>query len=358
MFGDLQKTHFEIPIERKFQTEGPSLETQMVEDETETTSEELPPHLREEPPEAVLQYGLLQMKGQFNKFLVSISLVDKPVQVQGVVAISFWSAAEAPRWHLECLLLNAGLIVMRELDFVTDTARQLCKACENTQVVLSGIADLHCLVQPGDPLSSVSTRHGTVFINHCGSVGTGMEDINKLIVPQLYPFMNFPNSLQSHLHRRLSEDGSINQQDCYIVPLVQPFHYRSPLCFVSTRTKLCYLKPGVHSRDGACSLGVALVKLYPCQLKAKISQYNLVQDLEGKICLERTATFTDQLWKFDSPEVRCRKVAEQIKYCDDGWTQLVRGLGTELWRLVTGLLQERAGSDTAAARRDTECSCN
>ncbi|XP_068253737.1 transmembrane protein 263-like isoform X1 [Nyctibius grandis] len=30
---------------------GPSLETQMVEDETETTSEELPPHLREEPPE-------------------------------------------------------------------------------------------------------------------------------------------------------------------------------------------------------------------------------------------------------------------------------------------------------------------
>ncbi|KAM6134194.1 LOW QUALITY PROTEIN: uncharacterized protein FYN12_004091 [Phoenicopterus ruber ruber] len=31
--------------------QGPSLETQMVEDETETTSEELPPHLREEPPE-------------------------------------------------------------------------------------------------------------------------------------------------------------------------------------------------------------------------------------------------------------------------------------------------------------------
>ncbi|XP_053883271.1 transmembrane protein 263-like isoform X1 [Malaclemys terrapin pileata] len=31
---------------------GPSLETQMVEDEAETTSEELPPHLREEPPEA------------------------------------------------------------------------------------------------------------------------------------------------------------------------------------------------------------------------------------------------------------------------------------------------------------------
>ncbi|XP_037249332.1 transmembrane protein 263-like isoform X1 [Falco rusticolus] len=30
---------------------GPTLETQMVEDETETTSEELPPHLREEPPE-------------------------------------------------------------------------------------------------------------------------------------------------------------------------------------------------------------------------------------------------------------------------------------------------------------------
>ncbi|XP_026705214.1 transmembrane protein 263-like isoform X2 [Athene cunicularia] len=30
---------------------GPSLETQMVEDETETASEELPPHLREEPPE-------------------------------------------------------------------------------------------------------------------------------------------------------------------------------------------------------------------------------------------------------------------------------------------------------------------
>ncbi|XP_061199440.1 LOW QUALITY PROTEIN: transmembrane protein 263-like [Neopsephotus bourkii] len=30
---------------------GPSLETQMVEDETETRSEELPPHLREEPPE-------------------------------------------------------------------------------------------------------------------------------------------------------------------------------------------------------------------------------------------------------------------------------------------------------------------
>ncbi|XP_065492575.1 transmembrane protein 263-like isoform X2 [Caloenas nicobarica] len=30
---------------------GPSLETQMVEDEIETTSEELPPHLREEPPE-------------------------------------------------------------------------------------------------------------------------------------------------------------------------------------------------------------------------------------------------------------------------------------------------------------------
>ncbi|XP_040413540.1 uncharacterized protein LOC121070440 isoform X5 [Cygnus olor] len=33
--------------------EGPSLETQMVEDETETTSEELPPHLREEPPEGL-----------------------------------------------------------------------------------------------------------------------------------------------------------------------------------------------------------------------------------------------------------------------------------------------------------------
>ncbi|XP_065260357.1 transmembrane protein 263-like [Emys orbicularis] len=31
---------------------GPSLETQMVEDEAETTNEELPPHLREEPPEA------------------------------------------------------------------------------------------------------------------------------------------------------------------------------------------------------------------------------------------------------------------------------------------------------------------
>ncbi|XP_017597400.1 PREDICTED: transmembrane protein 263 isoform X2 [Corvus brachyrhynchos] len=31
--------------------QGPSLETQMVDDETETTSEELPPHLREEPPE-------------------------------------------------------------------------------------------------------------------------------------------------------------------------------------------------------------------------------------------------------------------------------------------------------------------
>ncbi|KAM6360380.1 uncharacterized protein FN964_005608 isoform 4-T7 [Alca torda] len=33
--------------------QGPSLETQMVEDETETTSEELPPHLREEPPEGL-----------------------------------------------------------------------------------------------------------------------------------------------------------------------------------------------------------------------------------------------------------------------------------------------------------------
>ncbi|KAM9013116.1 transmembrane protein 263-like isoform 1-T1 [Guaruba guarouba] len=32
-------------------SQGPSLETQMVEDETETTSEELPPHLREDPPE-------------------------------------------------------------------------------------------------------------------------------------------------------------------------------------------------------------------------------------------------------------------------------------------------------------------
>ncbi|CAM4577476.1 unnamed protein product [Caretta caretta] len=32
---------------------GPSSETQMVEDEAETTSEELPPHLREEPPEGV-----------------------------------------------------------------------------------------------------------------------------------------------------------------------------------------------------------------------------------------------------------------------------------------------------------------
>ncbi|XP_067413712.1 transmembrane protein 263-like isoform X2 [Emydura macquarii macquarii] len=31
--------------------EGPSSETQMVEDEAETASEELPPHLREEPPE-------------------------------------------------------------------------------------------------------------------------------------------------------------------------------------------------------------------------------------------------------------------------------------------------------------------
>ncbi|XP_074961654.1 transmembrane protein 263-like isoform X1 [Phalacrocorax aristotelis] len=31
--------------------QGPSLETQMVEDETETTNEELPPHLREQPPE-------------------------------------------------------------------------------------------------------------------------------------------------------------------------------------------------------------------------------------------------------------------------------------------------------------------
>nr|XP_025963295.1 transmembrane protein 263-like isoform X1 [Dromaius novaehollandiae] len=30
---------------------GPSLEMQMVEDEAETTSEELPPHLQEEPPE-------------------------------------------------------------------------------------------------------------------------------------------------------------------------------------------------------------------------------------------------------------------------------------------------------------------
>ncbi|XP_059330698.1 uncharacterized protein LOC132074730 isoform X1 [Ammospiza nelsoni] len=32
---------------------GPSLETQMVDDETEPASEELPPHLREEPPEGV-----------------------------------------------------------------------------------------------------------------------------------------------------------------------------------------------------------------------------------------------------------------------------------------------------------------
>nr|XP_009931376.1 PREDICTED: LOW QUALITY PROTEIN: transmembrane protein 263-like [Opisthocomus hoazin] len=30
---------------------GPILETQMVEDETEATRQELPPHLREEPPE-------------------------------------------------------------------------------------------------------------------------------------------------------------------------------------------------------------------------------------------------------------------------------------------------------------------
>lgn len=34
--------------------QGPSLETQMVDDETETTSEELPPHLREEPPEGTV----------------------------------------------------------------------------------------------------------------------------------------------------------------------------------------------------------------------------------------------------------------------------------------------------------------
>ncbi|KAM7019790.1 transmembrane protein 263-like [Passerculus sandwichensis] len=32
-------------------SQGPSLETQMVDDETEPASEELPPHLREEPPE-------------------------------------------------------------------------------------------------------------------------------------------------------------------------------------------------------------------------------------------------------------------------------------------------------------------
>ncbi|XP_059578765.1 uncharacterized protein LOC102576723 isoform X3 [Alligator mississippiensis] len=30
---------------------GPNLETEMVEDESDTTNEEVPPHLREEPPE-------------------------------------------------------------------------------------------------------------------------------------------------------------------------------------------------------------------------------------------------------------------------------------------------------------------
>uniref|UniRef100_A0A8V0ZGT0 Transmembrane protein 263 n=3 Tax=Phasianidae TaxID=9005 RepID=A0A8V0ZGT0_CHICK len=37
--------------ETRHEGKGPSIETQMVEDETETTSEDLPPHLREEPPE-------------------------------------------------------------------------------------------------------------------------------------------------------------------------------------------------------------------------------------------------------------------------------------------------------------------
>ncbi|XP_039923965.1 uncharacterized protein LOC120754461 isoform X2 [Hirundo rustica] len=42
---------FEDAVSNLWKAQGPSLETQMVDDETETTSEELPPHLREEPPE-------------------------------------------------------------------------------------------------------------------------------------------------------------------------------------------------------------------------------------------------------------------------------------------------------------------
>ncbi|EMP34944.1 hypothetical protein UY3_07978 [Chelonia mydas] len=42
---------------------GPSSETQMVEDEAETTSEELPPHLREEPPEGISASSNIRASG-------------------------------------------------------------------------------------------------------------------------------------------------------------------------------------------------------------------------------------------------------------------------------------------------------
>ncbi|XP_052638065.1 transmembrane protein 263-like isoform X1 [Harpia harpyja] len=70
---------------------GPSLETQMVEDETETTSEELPPHLREEPPEAdVLGTWYLQQTvcpGTLNERRSKVKDASKehPQQQAGVI---------------------------------------------------------------------------------------------------------------------------------------------------------------------------------------------------------------------------------------------------------------------------------
>ncbi|OPJ82932.1 hypothetical protein AV530_010388 [Patagioenas fasciata monilis] len=52
---------------------GPSLETQMVEDEIETTSEELPPHLREEPPEDVSKDHPQQQAGGLSHKLLQIT---------------------------------------------------------------------------------------------------------------------------------------------------------------------------------------------------------------------------------------------------------------------------------------------
>ncbi|XP_043405904.1 transmembrane protein 263 isoform X10 [Chelonia mydas] len=62
---------------------GPSSETQMVEDEAETTSEELPPHLREEPPEGISASSNIRASGVSAGSFKTALLPAQPVSTGG-----------------------------------------------------------------------------------------------------------------------------------------------------------------------------------------------------------------------------------------------------------------------------------
>ncbi|KAF4787970.1 hypothetical protein TURU_166208 [Turdus rufiventris] len=75
---------------------GPSLETQMVDDETETTSEELPPHLREEPPEGdrIIDYLTLILEGCYK--------IPQRLNNPNSLSLSSQEKCSNPFDHLSC----------------------------------------------------------------------------------------------------------------------------------------------------------------------------------------------------------------------------------------------------------------